>query len=135
METANELSFASTAVEDLAIQHQIDVNPLTGAALVRVPLPLTSGRSDFRPSLALEYDSSAGNSAFGIGWSLAGLPTISIDTRKSLPRYDGRDGYVSNGGGELVPVLHKQPDGRLRPIPVERGDHWVQYFRSKVEQS
>lgn len=134
MQAATELSFASTTVEDLAIQHQVDVNPLTGAALVRVPLPLTSGRSDFGPSLGLEYNSSTGNSAFGVGWSLTGLPTISIDTRKALPRYDDRDSYVSNGGGELVPVLHKQPDGCWRPIPVERGDHWVQYFRSKVEQ-
>src|SRR5215204_3838536 len=135
MERAHELSFASIGIEDLAIQQEVDVDSLTGAALVSVPLPLTGGRSDFGPSLALQYNSSAGNSAFGVGWFLAGLPAISIDTRKSLPKYDGRDSYAFNGGDELIPVLRQQRQGGpWRPRTTERANFWVQYFRGKVER-
>src|SRR5215216_1637629 len=128
METTHGLSFASADVDDLSIHHQVDVDPLTGAALVRVPLPLTAGRSDFGPSLTLEYASSSGSSPFGVGWSLAGLPTISIDTRKALPRYDGRDRYLSSVGGELIPELRQ-------PKTPDRGDFWVQYYRGKIERT
>jgi hypothetical protein len=101
MERAQDISFASTSIEDLTVQHEVDVDPQSGAGLASVPLPLTGGRSDFGPSLRVQYTSSAGNSAFGVGWSLAGLPAISTNTRKSLPRYDGRDSYAFGGGDAL----------------------------------
>ncbi len=56
-----------------------------------VPIATSPGRGGFGPQLALSYDSSAGNSPFGLGWSLS-LPSITRKTDKGLPRYwDGQD--------------------------------------------
>src|SRR5688572_24447540 len=110
MQGAHELAFATTGIEDLSVPYQAEVNRLTGAATLRVPLPLSEGRSGFGPVLSLEYNATGGNSPFGLGWSLAGLPTISLDTQRALPHYDGQDGYAA-GGSELVPLLERQPGG------------------------
>jgi len=111
---ASQLSFASKGIEDLAIQHQVDVNPLTGSADISLPLPLTLGRSGFTPSLTLQYGSSAGNSVFGVGWSLAGLSSIGISSKDHLPKYDGKDKFAFNGE-ELVPVLTEQESDEWVP--------------------
>lgn len=128
------LSFAATNPEELTIEHQAEVNPLTGTAVVHVALDLTSGRANFGPQLSLEYDSSSGNSPYGLGWSLGGLLMIAVNTRKTLPRYEGKDNFVFSGSGELVPVLRLQT-GQWQPIVVDRGNFWVRYFRGKVATS
>lgn len=79
---APEIAFASRSIEDLSIPHQVSVNPLTGSADIQVLLPLTPGRAGFGPSLSLHYSSSAGNSVYGVGWSLGGLPAIMINTKE-----------------------------------------------------
>lgn len=131
---APEIAFASRSIEDLSIPHQVSVNPLTGSADIQVLLPLTPGRAGFGPSLSLHYSSSAGNSVYGVGWSLGGLPAIMINTKEGLPNYDGQDRYVFNGSDELVPVL-EQRGNSWDPIVESRGDYWVYYFRSKIERS
>lgn len=131
---APEIAFASRSIEDLSIPHQVSVNPLTGSADIQVLLPLTPGRAGFGPSLSLHYSSSAGNSVYGVGWSLGGLPAIMINTKDGLPNYDGQDRYVFNGSDELVPVLQQQGNS-WDPIVESRGDYWVYYFRSKIERS
>lgn len=128
------LAFAGTEPEDLAVEHDVDVSPLTGAATVRIPLALTPGRSEFGPQLVLEYDSSSGNSPYGLGWSLNGLLTIAINTRKGLPKYDGKETFIFSGDGELVPVLRLQ-DGQWQPWIDNRGDFWVHCFRGRVENT
>jgi len=82
MSGRGEIAFASVSIEDLAIEHSVDVGELTGAASIRVPLPLTTGRAGFGPSLALDYRSTSGNSPFGVGWQLGGVPAIGIDTAR-----------------------------------------------------
>jgi hypothetical protein len=89
-------------VDELGVDHVVDVHPATGAAVVSVPLPVTAGRSGFGPSLELSYSSAAGNSPFGFGWSLDYAPAVVVDTRGGLPRYDGSDRYAF-AGDELVP--------------------------------
>jgi RHS repeat-associated protein len=84
--------------------------------------------------LALEYNSSAGNSLFGMVWRLAGLPAISINTRKSLPKYNGSDGYVFGGSEELIPLL-QQTDDEWQPRIWDQGCFWVQCFRSTVDHT
>lgn len=132
MPAAPEISFALKSIAEVALDHQVEVNPLTGAATVRVPLPLTSGRSEFSPALALEYNSSAGNSVFGVGWSLSGLSMIGLSSKR-LPKYEGDDQFVFNGSEELVPILTKQ-DENWEPRVDNPTDFWVHYYRSKVEQ-
>ena len=75
-------------------------NAFSGTGSYTIPFPLTPARG-FEPQLALSYTSGAGNSAFGIGFSMA-LPKISIRTEKGLPKYDGSDTYIADTG-ELVP--------------------------------
>ena len=126
----SQISFASRGLEDLAVAHQVDVNPLTGAAVVSVPLALTPGRAGFGPSLALQYSSSGGNSVYGVGWSLSGLSSIGL-TSKQHPKYDGNDRFVFNGTEELVLVY----PGQGESWPTDRGEYRVRYYRSKAEQS
>ena len=125
------ISFSSKDVETLRIAHRVDVNPLTGTAVIDVPLPFTSGRSGFGPSLALQYSSSASHSVYGEGWSLAGLSTIGL-TGKRHPNYDGKDDFVFNGTEELVPILRYQ-EGTWQPRMEDRNDFWVHYYRRKKE--
>ena len=61
-------------------------NPVTGTGSFTVPIATSPGRAGFGPQLSLTYDSAAGNSAFGFGWTLS-LPAITRKTDKGLPRY------------------------------------------------
>ncbi len=82
-------------------------NPATGTASLSVPLPFSLGRQGVTPSLALSYDSGAGNGPCGLGWSL-GVPSIQRKTDKKLPSYrDARDEdtFVLAGAEDLVPAL------------------------------
>jgi len=54
------------------IGEQFAVSALTGTASMSIPLGVTPGRGAVTPGLALVYDSGAGNSAFGLGWDVAG---------------------------------------------------------------
>lgn len=74
----------------------------TGSARESLPLELPPGTAGLTPSLALTYDSGAGNGPLGIGWSL-GLSTLQLQTEKGLPRYDGEDVLLLDGA-ELVPL-------------------------------
>ena len=75
---------------------------MQGTCSFSVPLPLPAGRDDQHPALALTYSSSAGHSAFGLGWD---VPTGSVrrKTDRGLPRYDDTDRFML-GGDDLVVV-------------------------------
>ena len=79
------IGFRDTTVDQLSIDHTIEVNTLTGTARLEIPLRITPGRGSFTPSLGLGYGSGGGNSTFGTGWFLSGIPSIGRDTRRSLP--------------------------------------------------
>src|ERR1700727_2395647 len=57
------------------IGEKFAANPVTGTGSLTVPIALSPGRSGFEPQLSLSYDSGAGSSVFGMGWSLS-LPSI-----------------------------------------------------------
>ena len=59
----------------------------TGDARLNYPIELPGGRNGLQPQLAIHYDSARGNGWLGIGWDLA-VPSIEIDTRWGVPRYD-----------------------------------------------
>ncbi|MGN9807395.1 SpvB/TcaC N-terminal domain-containing protein [Micromonospora sp. L32] len=132
MDEAAPFTVISTELADLHVAHDVDVDPFTGAASVRVPLPLTEGRADHGPSLALSYSSGGANSIFGLGWSLAGMTPVTRSLRRRLPSYDDSDGY-RYGDCDLVPALEPaQPSGwRRRTATV--GPYRVQFFHTRAD--
>jgi RHS repeat-associated protein len=101
------LRFGARGVADLAIQHEVEVQAASGAAVLTVPIPAPPGRAGLSPAFSLAYSSAGGNSAFGAGWTLAGSTVVGIDTRERLPRWDGADPFQLDGD-ELVPWLEEQ---------------------------
>ena len=111
--TAPTLSLPRGGGAIRGIDEKFKANPATGTGSLSVPLALTPGRSGFGPQHSLEYDSSAPNGIFGMGWSLS-LPSITRRTDKGIPRYLDRvpylnsekeDIFVLSGAEDLVPVL------------------------------
>lgn len=89
------------------IGEKFSANPVTGTGAMSIPIALSPGRGGFGPKLALNYDSGAGQSVFGLGWNLA-FPSIVRKTDKGLPRYlDGEesDVFMLSGAEDLVPVI------------------------------
>ncbi len=96
------------------------VTGATGTAGLQIPLPLTPGRAGWGPTLALGYDSGAGNGPFGLGWGLD-LPAISRKTDTGLPRYldgDESDVFLLSGAEDLVPALAEDARGDWAPVRV-----------------
>ncbi|HZM78664.1 MAG TPA: SpvB/TcaC N-terminal domain-containing protein [Candidatus Limnocylindrales bacterium] len=72
------------------------------------PIEVPPGREGMQPDLALMYDSAKGNGWVGVGWDLP-TPSITIDTRWGVPRYDAAaetETYLLNGE-QLTPVAHR----------------------------
>ena len=89
----------------------------TGDAQLRFPIELPPGRQGMAPELALTYSSSGGNRWVGLGWDLS-VPSITIDTRWGVPRYDvaGETETYLLGGAQLTPVAHRgEPVPRVSP--------------------
>jgi RHS repeat-associated protein len=96
----------------------------SGDARVSYPIELPAGRNGMQPQLTLTYNSAGGNGWLGVGWDIA-MPSVEIDTRWGVPRYDtGQiDGtpretetYLLNGE-QLAPVAHR---GDLKPRTTEK---------------
>lgn len=108
-------------------------NPVTGTGSMTVPIATSPGRSGFGPQLSLSYDSGAGNSQFGFGWSLS-LPSITRKTDKGLPQYrdaEESDVYILSGSEDLVPTLTKKADRKweLEVVPDRTVDGQVYHIR------
>lgn len=112
------------------IGEKFGANPVTGTGSMSIPIATSAGRAGFGPQLSLTCDSSAGNSAFGFGWSLQ-LPAITRKVDKGLPPYldaDDSDVFILSGAEDLVPVLRSDPNGSwiASPTGYERdSDDWV----------
>ncbi|WP_434362366.1 hypothetical protein NF212_19045 [Parasalinivibrio latis] len=98
-----------------------------GDARTSYPIELPGGRQGMAPQLQVSYSSAAGNGWMGMGWNLS-LPTVSLDTRWGVPRYDGAtetETYLF-AGEQLAPVAH-------RATPVARTSE--KRFYPRVEGS
>ena len=104
----------------------------TGAANLRVGIEAPPGRRGMDPSLAITYSSSGGGDAWlGVGWNLE-MPSVQIDTRFGVPRYDadGRsETYLLNG--EMLTRLRDASGNDTQPpgAPAAAGV----YFARRVE--
>jgi len=117
------------------VDEKFTSNPVTGTGSLRVPLPVTPGRSGFGPQLSLNYDSGSGNGIFGIGWSLS-LPSIVRRTDKGLPQYEDAkesDIFILSGAEDLVPVLLSDEDGRSQFDEFERDGYRVKRYHPRIE--
>ena len=132
------------------IGEKFSMNPVTGTGSLTIPIFVSPGRSGFSPQLVLSYDSGAGNSAFGLGWSL-GVPSIRRKTQKGLPQYRDRedsDIFLLSGAEDLVPKLkegdHKNYDVRIVSVPndvlpqhlssyPQTGTYQVKRYRPRIE--
>ncbi|MEU8401864.1 SpvB/TcaC N-terminal domain-containing protein [Nonomuraea sp. NPDC048892] len=98
-----------------------------GDARLSYPIELPPGRGGVEPSLDVKYASLSGNGWMGVGWDLS-VPSIAIDTRWGVPRYDAAnetETYVF-GGQQLTPVAHR---GAARPRTADK------VFHQRVEGS
>jgi len=117
------------------IDEKLSVNAVNGTCDLSLPLPFSKTRSGLDSSLALRYSSGAGNSAFGLGWSLS-LPTIQRRTDKQLPRYEDAlesDVFLFSGAEDLVPAFTRDGGGRwVRDVAVD-GPARAERYRPRIE--
>ncbi|NOK11751.1 toxin TcdB middle/N-terminal domain-containing protein [Corallococcus exercitus] len=102
--TANKLRLPKGPGSIEGIGPNAEPNLSMGLANYSIPIELPAGHSGLAPSLALVYRSGSGNSAVGIGWSIAGVPRIERMTSKGLPHFDQTDRFAVDGSDELVRV-------------------------------
>ena len=78
-----------------------------GDARISYPIDLPDGRQGMAPELGLGYTSTAGNSWLGVGWDLS-VPSIGIDTRWGVPRYNAtyETETYTVGAGQLTPLAN-----------------------------
>ena len=107
------------------VAYQLVVDEFTGSARIQVPVPTTAARA-LTPALVLEGGEPSGNSIVGLGWSLRGLPAITIDASEHLPRWDGCDAVALGGVGL---VTWRKDDGT--PRRRIEGDHVVTDLRPR----
>ena len=118
-------AFVPTTMADLP-----EVNPLQGVPMIDLPLPnnrgtaelvypivLPKGRQGMQPNVDLNYSSAGGNSILGVGWSI-NTPSVTIDTRWGVPRFDPlyeTEQYIVNG----APILLRKETGIAFPLPYQ----------------
>jgi hypothetical protein len=74
----------------------------SGTAVVKLDVEIPPGRDAVEPSLSFAYQSEKANGWLGVGWDLQ-LPSVEIETRFGVPKYDGTEHYVL-GGEALTPA-------------------------------
>ena len=123
-----------------SVGEKFTANPVTGAGSTSLAIGASPGRSGFGPQLSLSYDTSAGNSPFGLGWHLA-LPSIARKTDKGLPTYrdeDESDVFILSGAEDLVPVLVEKDAGNWQeeivgPRIIDGQHYKIRRYRPRIE--
>ena len=126
------------------IDEKFSVNAVNGTATFSIPLPLSQSRG-VSPSLALSYNSGAGNSAFGLGWDLD-IPSIKRKTDKGLPQYldaIDSDTFLFSETDDLIPEFRKRGDGSfetdshgdyvIKERPSSDGSYVIRNYIPRIE--
>ncbi|PSK80959.1 RHS repeat-associated protein [Prolixibacter denitrificans] len=115
-ESPQTQGYTPTSMKDVKV-----ANPATGINLIApptansmgnanlsYPIAVPAGRQGMQPSLSLRYNSGGGDGWLGLGWDLS-VPSISVDTRWGVPRYDPNlesETYTMQGE-QLSPVAYR----------------------------
>ncbi|MFL6161611.1 MAG: SpvB/TcaC N-terminal domain-containing protein [Jatrophihabitantaceae bacterium] len=132
-DSPENVSFDPTSIKDLkAADPSAGVDLIDppqgnnqGDAKLSYPIDLPQSRQGMAPSLQLSYSSTAGDGWLGMGWDLS-VPSVAIDTRWGVPRYDPAhetETYLV-GDNQLTPVAN-------RGTPQPRTDEKT--FHSRIE--
>jgi RHS repeat-associated protein len=136
--SAPQLSLPKGGGAIRGIGEKFAANPVTGTGSLTVPIYTSPGRSGFGPQLFLSYDSGAGNSLFGFGWSVA-QPSITRKTNKGLPQYtdaEESDTFILSGAEDLVPLLVRVNDAWRRAVSTRTvfgKQYMIHRYRPRVE--
>src|SRR6266536_574253 len=114
------------------IDEKFTVNPSNGTVSLSLPLPFTPARNGFVPPVNLGYDSGAGNSTVGLGWSI-GVGSIRRRTEQRLPTYGDDDVFVLAGAEDLVPAAVWDGSAWGEPA-ASPGPYRVRRFRPRVDR-
>ncbi len=107
-ESPETSSFMPTSISGIQVTNPTENTPMVsvpqindrGDAVLNFPLMLPPARQGMVPNLSVNYNSSADEGDFGLGWSLSAPETIEIDTRWGVPLYDPNketESYLLNG--------------------------------------
>ena len=89
-----------------------------GTAGLSYPFEMPPARNGMQPQLGLQYNSDGGNEGCGEGW-IINIPSISIDTRPGVPRYNNNwetETYMMDG--EMLVTM----DDNGQPSVAHRGE-------------
>ena len=106
-ESPESSAYVPTSFNDIAA-----ASPMAGVQLMSPPsqnnmgdanlsysIVVPPGRQGMQPNLNITYNSSGGNGVMGLGWNL-NIPSIDVETRWGVPRYDAdmeSETYLLNG--------------------------------------
>ncbi len=85
----------------------------TGTASFGIDIAVPPAAGGFAPRLSLDYDAGAGVSEVGLGFHLAGIPSIRRRTVNGLPKFDESDAFELVGLGTPCDLI-EMPDGFYR---------------------
>lgn len=143
-ESPNPASFNETTIKDLkAADPGTNVNLIAppqannmGDARLSYPIEIPTGRNNLSPQLSIDYNSAGSDGWLGLGWDLS-TPSISIDTRFGVPRYDEsvhEEIYLFNGQqlvrtGKTGNYVEYRPRiesafNRIRRYGSSAGEYW-----------
>jgi len=124
-------AYTPTSIKDLKAADPLEgltmIQPPTannsGTANLSYPIEIPAGRQGMQPNLALTYSSGGGNGWLGVGWDIS-IPSITVETRWGVPRYDNdleSEVYVLEG--EQL-VTYDSTVGDFRKMP-HRTNQWT----------
>ena len=112
---------AADPLEGLTLMQPPTANN-SGTANLSYPIEIPAGRQGMQPNLALTYSSSGGNGWLGVGWDIS-IPSITVETRWGVPRYDqNKESEVYLYEGEQL--VTKDGNGNFREMP-HRTNQWT----------
>ncbi|MBX3255088.1 MAG: hypothetical protein KF862_13175 [Chitinophagaceae bacterium] len=118
-----------------SIDEKFSVNAANGTAAYSIPLPFSAGRAGTTPNLSLSYNSGAGNSEFGLGWSVD-IPCIQRKSDKKLPEYKesiDSDIFLLSGAEDLVHYLEQEANGNWKKKEIIKGNKIITRYRPRIE--
>ncbi len=127
---------AADPLEGLTLMQPPTANN-SGTANMSYPIEIPAGRQGMQPNLALTYSSGGGNGWLGVGWDIS-IPSITVETRWGVPRYDSEEEsevYVYEG----EQLVSKDANGEFRKMRhrtneyLQRQSGHVQFWPRKNE--